>query len=67
MQSIAAAKKLRAYMRRARRAVKVAHEKHPNMSPCQDTALELHTLKHWLNNGIAEIEQSGLDNWTQTV
>ena len=66
MQSRLAAKKLRAYMRRARRAVKVAHEKHPN-TLIDDTALELHTLKHWLNNGIAEIEQSGLDNWTKTV
>lgn len=66
MQSKLAAKKLRAYMQRAKRAVKVAHERTPH-TPIDDTALELHTLKHWLNNGIAEIEQSGLDNWTQTV
>lgn len=66
MRSIAAAKKLRAYMQRAKRAVKVAHERNPH-TPIDDTALELKMLKYWLNNGIVEIKQSGLDNWTQTV
>lgn len=66
MHSALAAKKLRAYQARAKRAVKVAHEKHPDIL-IDDTALELKMLKYWLNNGISEIKQIGLEKWTKTV
>ena len=66
MRSIAAAKKLRTYMQRAKRAVKVAHEAHPQQ-PIDDTALELKVLKMWINKGIKEITVIGLDEWTKTV
>lgn len=66
MHSALAAKKLRAYQARAKRAVKVAHENHPDVL-IDDTALELEMLKKWLNNGIAEIKKIGLEEWTKTV
>lgn len=66
MRSINAAKKLRAYLNRAKRAVKYAHEAHPQQ-PIDDTALELKVLKMWLNKGIKEITVIGLDEWTKTV
>lgn len=66
MRSALAAKKLRAYLARAKRAVKVAHENHPDVL-IDDAALELKMLKYWLNNGISEIKQIGLDKWTETV
>lgn len=66
MQSKLAAKKLRAYMQRAKRAVKVARESNPDI-PINDTAIELDMLKFWLNSGIKEIKRSGLDTWIKTV
>lgn len=67
MQNKLAIKKLRAYIKRAQRAVDHAREENPLMAPCQANALELKVLKMWLNDGIEEIKRSGLDNWTKTV
>ena len=67
LQSKLAVKKLRAYLKRALRTVEHAYSENPLMSPCQANALELKTLKLWLNDGIEEIKRSGLDNWTKTV
>ena len=66
MQNKLAIKKLRAYMARSKRAAESALTDSP-CSHCEAAAIELKTLKMWLNDGIEEIKRSGLDNWTKTV
>ena len=67
LQSKLAAKKLRAYLKRAQRVVDHAREENPLLPPCSANALELKVLKMWINDAIEEIKKIGLEEWTKTA
>lgn len=60
------AEKLRVYEKRAHRAALLAVRTNPNI-PVDKTAVELNTLKSWLEAGIDTLQKHGVDAWLSNI